>query len=66
MPLRQPKEKLHAIFVDYVKAFDTVNRSKLLTKLEHLVGKENPIAQIAKDIMTNNSIQIDDTVTIFD
>ena len=64
--LRHPKGKLHAVFVDYTKAFDTVNRTKLMAKLENLVGIDNPITRLIKDILTNNSVQIDDMVITSD
>ena len=45
---------MHAVFVDFTKAFDTINRSKLM---------ENPIARITKNILADNRVQIDDNIT---
>lgn len=62
--LSRPREKLHAVFVDFTKAYDLINRSKLIEKLEKAIGAENPITRITKDILADNRVQVDDNVTI--
>ena len=56
--------KLITVFIDNPKAFDTVNRQKLIDKLATLTGEENPITQIAKDTLAENRIQIDNSISI--
>ena len=55
--------KLIAAFIDYSKVFDTVNRQKLIDKLATLIGEENPITHKAKDILAENRIQIDNSIS---
>ncbi|KAJ4444760.1 hypothetical protein ANN_06557 [Periplaneta americana] len=62
--LHHPKGKLYTVFVDYTKAFDTINRTKLIAKLENLIGRRNPIARLIRDILMENSIRIEDTITV--
>ena len=59
--LRHPRGKLHAVFVDFTKAFDLINRSMIIDKLESYIGKNN-ITRIIKNILGNNVIQIDDSI----
>jgi hypothetical protein len=37
--LRHPRGKLQAIFIDYTKAFDLINRTLFIEKLEVRIGK---------------------------
>lgn len=62
--LRLPKGKLHAVFIDYTKAFDLLNRSKLIVKLQALIGRKNPIASIIKNILAYNLVTIDDNICL--
>ena len=39
--LRKPTGKLHCVFIDYVKAFDLLNRTLIITKLEEINRKES-------------------------
>jgi retron-type reverse transcriptase len=59
--LRHPRGKLHAIFIDYTKAFNLINRTLLIEKLEERIGK-NHTTKLLRNILTKNSIQTDDTV----
>jgi hypothetical protein len=43
--LRHPRGKLHAIFIDYTKAFDLINRSILIDKIEGITGR-NPTTRL--------------------
>ena len=61
--LGKRKGKLHAIFVDYKKAFDLLNRSILIDKVERMVGK-NYITRILRNIMARNLMQIDDNIDL--
>jgi retron-type reverse transcriptase len=61
--LKMPKGKFYTIVIDYTKAFDLLNRKKLLTKLENLIGTRNPHTVIVKNILAHNTVVINDTVS---
>jgi hypothetical protein len=61
--LKMPKGKFYTIFIDYTKAFDLLNRKKLLTKLENLIDTRNPHTVIVKNILAHNTVVINDTVS---
>ena len=60
--LRHPKGKLYAVFIDYTKAFDMIDRSILVHKLECMIGEDHYLARIIKNILHSNYIQIDDNI----
>lgn len=41
--LRYQKGKFYAVFVDYTKAFNLLNRTILMKKLEYMIGNKNPL-----------------------
>ena len=45
--------KLHAIFVDYTKAFDT-NRTIVIKKLENALSPGHYLLPVTRDLLTNN------------
>jgi hypothetical protein len=57
--LRLPGGKLFAVFVDIYKAFDMLNRAKLVAKLENIIGPDHAMTRILKDILAYNYVQID-------
>jgi hypothetical protein len=59
--LRHPRGKLHAVFMDYMKAFDLINRTLLIEKLEEKIGR-NYTTKL-RNILGKNVMQIDDTIT---
>jgi len=59
----KPKGKYYAVFIDYEKAFDCINRRQLIRKVNDMVGSEHPIARIIEDIMRQNWILINDDIT---
>jgi len=59
--LEKPRGKLYAVFVDYSKAFDLVNRELTINKIEGLIGRTKLTTLISK-ILANNQIQIDDGI----
>ena len=61
---RSPKGKLYAIFIDYRKAFDLLNRSKIITKVENYIGEEHYLTVIIREILYKNYITIDDGKTL--
>ena len=61
--LSRPTGKYYVVFVDYEKAFDYINRDKLLRKMRDMIGNEHPIVGIVHDIMRRNWLQITDEVT---
>lgn len=62
--LRHPKGKLYALFIDYTKAFDLINRQALVSKMDAMIGREHYIAQIIRNILQNNQIEIDDGIML--
>jgi hypothetical protein len=50
--------------MDLSKAFDMLNRTNLVTKLEHVIGPDRVITRILRDILAYNYVQIDDNITI--
>ena len=61
--LSKPKGKYYAAFIDYAKAFDFVNRRKLIEKVAVMIGNEHPLTEILKDILRYNMVQISDELT---
>lgn len=65
--LRSIQEKLKAhgrkyvLFIDYTKAFDTVNRKKLIAKLENLIGQSD-MTRLISNILAENEVQIRDGI----
>jgi hypothetical protein len=57
--LRLPGQKLFAIFMDFSKAFDMLNRTKLVTELGHVTGLDHTITRILRDILAYNYVQTD-------
>lgn len=60
--LRHTRGKLYTIFIDYTKAFDLVNRTILIEKLEEVTGR-NYTTRLLRNILGMNYVQIDDNVT---
>ena len=54
--------KLHAIFVDYTKAFDTINRTIVMKKLENALGPGHYLLPVTRDLLTNNWMEINDGI----
>jgi hypothetical protein len=46
--LRLPGGKLLAVFMDFSKAFDMLNRVKLVAKLENVIGPDHVITRILR------------------
>ena len=60
--LQHPKGKYHAVFIDYTKAFDLLNREKLLEKLTHMLGESHTITKVMNNILAYNIVNISDGV----
>ena len=58
----QAHGKKYVIFIDYTKAFDTVNRRKLIGKLEILVIYSDKTNLIA-NILASNQVQFSDGIS---
>lgn len=58
--LRYKKGKYHAVFIDYRKAFDLVNRNILINKLKQMLGDTHPLAIMIEALLTYNHIIIND------
>lgn len=60
--LEHPKGKLHAIFIDYTKAFDLLNRQLIIRKIEEIVGRTQE-TRLIQSILSKNQIEIDNRVS---
>ena len=58
----QAHGKKYVLFIDYTKAFDTVNRRKLIGKLESLIGYSD-MTRLISNILADNHIQIYDGIS---
>ena len=61
--LNQPKGKYFTVFIDYEKAFDSVNRGKLMQKLGDMIGKDHHLIYIIQETMRRNILEITDGVS---
>ncbi|XP_049845550.1 uncharacterized protein LOC126298296 [Schistocerca gregaria] len=61
--LRHPQGKFHAVFIDYTKSFDKLNRRTLISKLESITGKDKLITLIHNRLMAKFIQVIDDVST---
>ena len=61
--IRLPQGKFHAVFVDFSKAFDSLNRTVICSKLDQMVEQNKELAVLAHNILSYNSIIISDNVT---
>ncbi|KAJ4427009.1 hypothetical protein ANN_26808 [Periplaneta americana] len=59
--ITEKQMKLYVLFIDYQKAFDSVNRQLLMTKLEDMLGRST-LTRLIGNIMAENYIQINDSV----
>lgn len=62
--LNGPDKKLLVIFVDYKKAFDLLDRGKLLIKLETVLGHANPLLEIIRCILAFNYVTVNDNTAL--
>lgn len=61
--LRVPKGKYHVVFIDYTKAFDMIDREKLMNKLKGMIGDQHYISKILEHILIYNIIEIEDGIS---
>ena len=61
--ITQHNTPLYAIFIDYSKAFDSINRSLLINKLQSILGRTSQELQTIKSILDANHIAIYDGIT---
>ena len=60
--LQVPRQKIYAMFVDFPKAFDSVNRRTLLEKLTGMNGLDAHTVALIHNILARNYIQTVDTI----
>ncbi|KAJ4427228.1 hypothetical protein ANN_24845 [Periplaneta americana] len=51
---------IYAIFIDYVKAFDGVDRTIMVDKLRRILGEENPNLPLIENILSVNLLTVSD------
>ena len=61
--MQERKGKLYAIFVDYQKAFDQLDRNMLMEKLEGMIGNGNYLTRIIGSTLEYNLVTIQDGTT---
>lgn len=54
---------IYAIFIDYVKAFDGVDRTIMVDKLRRILGEENPNLPLIENILRVNLLTVSDKVS---
>lgn len=59
--ITEKQMELYVLFIDYQKAFDSVNQQLLVTKLEDMLGRST-LTRLIGNIMAENYIQINDSV----
>jgi hypothetical protein len=50
--------------VNFFKAFDMLNRAKLVEKLENVIGPHHAITRIPRDMLAYNYAQVEDSIAI--
>jgi hypothetical protein len=61
--IQQQKGTFYAIFIDYMKAFSLLNRSKVFMKLEDMIGMDYPMTARIRYVLDYNVVKIMDSVT---
>ena len=61
--LRHRRGKFYTVFIDYTKAFDLLNREHLVKKLEHMIGRDNPLTIAINNLLAYNTIEIEDGIS---
>lgn len=62
--LRPTSGKFHAVFIDYAKAFDTLDRTILSTKLESIIEENKELVTLIHNILRVNTVKISDNITM--
>ena len=62
--LRHKGNKYYAVFIDYRKAFDLINRDILIQKLRLILKDSNPLTTIVTSIMEYNYVHLYDDITL--
>ncbi|KAJ4430495.1 hypothetical protein ANN_22711 [Periplaneta americana] len=57
--------KFIAVFIDFTKAFDLLNRATIIGKLEK-IGRDNPLRVSINNILAHNEVRIQDGKTKFE
>jgi hypothetical protein len=61
--LSKPKGFLYRLLIDYAEAFDEFDRGNLMCKLESVLGKLDPVAALARDILDHNYFSVNGSQT---
>jgi hypothetical protein len=64
--LSQLKRCLYGLFIDYTKAFDCLDRRKLIQKLELMLRKHDCLVALIRDILDHTYIRVSDGLTLSD